>query len=174
MWFPSMKKILVAFSLFGALSAVANANCLKNDAVIAVSKQFNAWQVVTVNDLRPEDQKLWKQAHGEACPGYAEGNFQSGDRKSFAVTVFQKHPTLRQMLVVVNFKDKVPVITLLSKAQAVAYLSVVSQLPPGKYPAVDESAITLSRDSISYEAIEAGVLIFYFKNGTYRSISTEE
>jgi len=168
-----MKRIF-AFLLFGVLSTGATANCVTNNVVVAVSKQFDAWQVVTVNDLRPEDQKLWRQAHGEACPGYAEGNFQSGDRKSFAVTVFQKHPALRQMLVVVNFKDKVPVITLLRKAQEVAYLSVVSQLPPGKYPALDESAIALSRDSISYEAIEAGTLIFYFKNGAYHSILTEE
>ncbi|MFI5176449.1 MAG: hypothetical protein ACHQKY_16440 [Terriglobia bacterium] len=63
---------------------------------------------------------------------------------------------------------------ILSAAQNVAYLSVVHRTPPGNYSGAEGGAIKIRNDSISYEAIEAGSIAYYFINGRYHALQTSE
>ncbi|GLQ97278.1 hypothetical protein GCM10007863_16980 [Dyella mobilis] len=60
-------------------------------------------------------------------------------------------------------------LTVLSPPQDVAYLGVISKWPPGIYSSVTDKKLDIRLDSIEYEAIEAGSLLFFYDNGSFHS-----
>lgn len=78
------------------------------------------------------------------------------------------------MLVILTRHGAVMKEDVLSPAQDVAYLSVISKLPPGKYTSSTGESFRLERDSVVYEAIEARSSVYSFKDGRYASVSLSE
>jgi hypothetical protein len=138
-----------------------------------VEEKYPGWRLVQLSDLRSDDQTLWKKSHGRECPGLAVGHYENDSENSFAVTLFQRSPKLRQLLAVITGLP-MPKLHVLSQPQEVAYLSVVSKLPPGSYADAEGKPLKVRRESISYEAIEAGAIMYYYRDGGYVPVQSNE
>jgi hypothetical protein len=141
-----------------------------------LESRFAQWKVVTIADLGLDERRLWRQKHDDLCPGIAGGRFDGSPNVSYAVTLLREHnKQLYQMLVLVHRTTKVYRIVILSPPQRVAVTSVVVKLPPGEFSTGDRSArIRTKFDVISYEAIEAGAIVYYWGHGQYKSLQTSE
>lgn len=133
------------------------------------------WKIVDINDLRHTDRVIWHETHPNQCPGIALGRYYDNGIISYAITMFKTSPELKQTLIVVtaNGTNKFKIDTL-SEEQSVAYLSVVYRQPPNKYSSIEGHNINLTRDSIVYDAIEAGAIAFYYDGKVFHSLVTSE
>ena len=171
----------VAFLLLLALGSLAhsqeqscNIDTLPSWARSAVGKKYPGWRLVQVSDLRSDDQTMWERTHRGKCPGLIVGHFENESDSAYAITLFQKTPRLRQLLAVIMAGPLTPKFRILSRPQEVAYLSVVSKLPPGRYSDAAGKPLRIRHESISYEAIEAGEIIYYYGDGIYRAVQSSE
>src|SRR4051794_2172222 len=48
------------------------------------------WALLRLEDLNPDDQKLWLSARPSSCPGYAAANMRAGSRPSYIVALIDK------------------------------------------------------------------------------------
>ncbi|GLQ87714.1 hypothetical protein [Dyella flagellata] len=154
--------------------AHAVAQCTVPEVQAELQRSYSGWQVVSLEDLRAEDRDLWIKQHGTDCPGIFKAKLKSKAYKSYAVTIFKRDHELQQALLILNDGQGIHSISILSGPQEVAYLSVVSKAPPGKYVDVTGKKIAVSLDSVLYEAIEAGSTLYYFRNGRFSSITVSE
>jgi hypothetical protein len=154
----------------------ATKRCVSRICLIeeGLKKDFPGWHIVKVVNLRQDDQRLWKKEHPEDCPGIAKGHFQP-DVTQTALTVFKESGAgLQQMLLVASPNGDGYKWSVLSRAERVGYLSVVSRLPPGEYSASTGTKVKVPGDSIWYEAIEAGSVLYYFQLGRYKFTNLDE
>lgn len=151
------------------------ASCGQGTVDESLQKSFPGWRIVSLEDLRLDDQGLWAKAHSDDCPGVASGHFQSRTSQALAVTAFRASDGgLQQMLLVANTNDGKYTLRVLDSPQKVAYLSVVSRVPSGEYSGSTGKKVKVQGDSILYEAIESGSVLYYFEHGKYRSESLAE
>lgn len=164
--------VLVALAFW---TAQANAACGAGRMGDSLRRSFPGWQVVMLENLRPDDQGLWAKAHHSDCPGNAKGKIQSSTTETSVLTVFKDSGGgLQQMLLVANMIDGNYKFSVLDGPRTVAYLSVVSIASPGKYSVLAGRNVEVRRDSIVYEAIEAGSVIYNFDAGRYKSEAVSE
>jgi hypothetical protein len=151
------------------------ASCGQGQVDENLQKSFPGWRIVSLEDLRLDDQGLWAKAHPGDCPGEASGHFQSKTSQALALMAFRASDGgLQQMLLVASANDGKYSFQVLDGPQKVAYLSVVSRVPPGEYSGSTGKKINVQSDSILYEAIEAGSVLYYFEHGKYRSENLAE
>jgi hypothetical protein len=130
----------------------------------AVSKAFPRAHVVTLNDLDPEDAKIWSEAHGNQCPGWVSGSFRPGGSQ-YALTIVQGVPgKLSQALLVVDVDRNHNNVLILSPMQPVARVSVVRQQRVGR-----------SRlRAIVYESIESDYIVYSWTGNEFKAtVSTD-
>ena len=164
--------VLVALAFW---TAQANAVCGTGKTGDSLRRSFPGWQVVMLENLRRDDKRLWEKAHPSDCPGNATGNIQSSTTETTVLTVFKdSNGGLQQMLLVANMIDGNYKFSELDGPRTVAYLSVISIARPGKYSLPEKGELKLRRDSILYEAIEAGSVLYYFDDERYKSEVLDE
>lgn len=176
--------LLVLFAILN-INAPATAHtetkCGLSNLPVAVQRailgEFNTWDIVTINDLAADDQMLWTKKHPDECPGIAWAEFNGRGTPSYAVTLIRRERgKLWQTLVVAaaGRGGKYNLIVL-SKPQETAQVSVVEKLPPGRYSNADQSLDVSTRyPVIQYEVIESGAIIYFWKNGRYKSLIASE
>src|SRR6266704_2779097 len=68
-----------------------------------IQTKLSAWKIVTVADIQPDAQRLWKKKFKDQCPGIAAGRFNASPALSYAVTLVRSRDnSLYQILVVVT------------------------------------------------------------------------
>lgn len=171
----TLKKFLCFLALMGVSGGVAHSSCLPPQVANLLHSNYSDMKIVELQDLEADDQQILKDAHKQECPGVARGNF-DGTGLSYAVTMFSESPELRQMLVVVGYgsSNGHPKLRVLAGPEHVARLSIVRRLPPGNLESPEGVKARADYDAIVYEALEAGVLVYYFSGGKFLSILTAE
>lgn len=151
------------------------AACLPDALVGALSQQYPGWKVAGLGDLRVDDQAILRRTHLDECPGVAKGRFNGRD-DAYAVTLFDRRGGLRQVLLVLtpSAASGVMHVDLILPPERVDVLSVVSRAPPGNFSGVEGSQVRIRNDSIQFETLEAGSLVYYFDGRSYRSIQISE
>lgn len=175
-------KLLFALVLLviPASQAFANGECNGSNLPLgvqhAIQKKFPAWSVVTIDNLDPDSQKLWLEAHSKECPGFVVGNFDGRSVPSYAVSLSRQQGAAQWgMLLVVTKEATGYELHVLARASKVGTISVVSKLPAGSYSGVDEiTHIRAAFPVIQYDAIEVGAIIYYWENGRYNSLLVSE
>jgi hypothetical protein len=163
--------IMCLITLGLPLSSLAQTSCVPPSLHSKLNEQYPGWHIVGILDLRVDDQNIWKARHAGDCPGVTRGKFDSNTKEATAVILFKKRldGSYIQTLVVADEQDGHYKFSVLSASQDVAYLSVVSIWPPGTYSNVNDEKFKLKLDSIEYEAIEAGSLLYFYKDGAFHS-----
>lgn len=160
--------------------ALGNNRCTTEDlpqgAKELVEHDFPNWTIVTLRDLRPDDQKAWLRDYPGECPGIVAGNYEPAERLSYAITLLRRERRkLYQVLLVLSPVKDGYQLRVLSKPYENTGAMIVSKLPPGTYSNSDRSARIRAKFSvISYEAFGVGSIVYYWANGRYHSIQTSE
>lgn len=172
----TMKAVIFMLLLCSSIAAVRASPCLPDNVGSALATRFPGWKLVELQDLREDDQSLLRERPGADCPGVAEGNFERKGEKSYAVTLYRKEGDLKQILVVYSPKvaDAKRNVIILDGPSTVSYLSVIWKIDPGVNSDIQGKKLKTKLDSIMYEAIESGSVLYYFSAKSYRHIQLSE
>jgi hypothetical protein len=128
--------LLTSFSFFcTARTFVAQASCealLPQESSTVLKNQFPDWKVVTIDDLGPDEQRLWHEKHGNQCPGIIEGQFGPSAEASYAVTLIHQRGNQNYQILLLLYKygSQYKILTL-SPEEIASHTSVLTKIPPG-------------------------------------------
>jgi hypothetical protein len=150
-------------------------NPLGQDVVRAASERWKDWAVVTLADLRTDDQEIvLKQSGNEPCPGIAVGHFVSASTTSVAILLQRKQGATRLEMVVVGTRagsGKTRWYTATRESPAAAS-SVIRRLGPGTYKdRITGRPYEVHHDAIVYEQLESGALLLFHSRGRFKAIT---
>jgi hypothetical protein len=140
-----------------------------------LARRYADWKIVDASDLERSDQESWFKRYGTRCPGLVTGHFtrSAGDSEYVALLTKKTRRGVFETAVLFTSsgaRQRYSTKTL-SKPGLTTTASVLWRLPSGRYTAVDEDAtIRAPFDVIIYEKIEAGALLFYWRDGRFHSI----
>ena len=141
-------------------------------------KYYQQWRPIALWDLPKPHQRMWRRSLNRFdCPGIAMGHFERKQELSYAFSMKPRDP--RQggwRLVVISktrqgtFRDRV-----LAQTDERVPPYVIYVVPPEEYTdAFETESIKLRLDGLQVEQMEAGAMLFYWKEGQYRSLILEE
>jgi len=149
---------------------------LPKTAVAVLADTLPDWTIVSTSDLTEHDRMLWNAIHYHHCPGIAVGDYFGNRNLSLAVTLINRQPTkMLQTLVVLKPRDGSYELIELSKPQEASRALVVFRLGPAVFDDIEtgeKSKITC--DSVAYEDIAAGMLIYAWHSGKFMQIQASE
>jgi hypothetical protein len=154
----------------------SKACALPSEARKILQMKFNSWRIVTIADLQSDIQQIWKNKFGNQCPGITAGRFNPNPEVSYAVTLIQtRGQDWNQTLVVLTRTGRSYRAVTLIRSHKAAVVSVVSKPPLAKYSDAENLVHVQTKfDSILYEAIEDGAILYYWDKGSYKSLQTSE
>jgi hypothetical protein len=148
-----------------------------------IAKDYADWQPERLEQLDEEDRAMWIKAHPDDCPGIAIGHFESKTEFSFAFLLVskpdRKRPGLR-ILVFSRSDVSAPYVPrTISKWNVGPFYEnsnqVIATVPPGHYEeAQGPHKVQTDLDGISYEVMEKGTILYYWKNGRYQGLATSD
>ncbi|HME59478.1 MAG TPA: hypothetical protein VKF63_14125 [Terracidiphilus sp.] len=147
----------------------------KNAEAVLAGKLPN-WTIVSTSDLTEHDRMLWNAKHSHRCPGIAVGDYYGNRNPSFAVTLINRQPTkLLQTLVVLKPNDGSYELIELSKPQEASRALVVFRLGPAVFEDIETGEkFKITCDSVAYEDIAAGMLVYAWHSGKFTQIQVSE
>ena len=141
-------------------------------------KYYQQWRPIAIYDLPPPHQRMWRRSLNRFdCPGIAMGHFERKHELSYAFSLKPRDP--RQTgwrLVVISktrggaYRDRV-----LGQTDERVPPYVIYAVPPGEYTdAFETESVKLRLDGLQVEQMESGAMLFYWKEGQYRSLILAE
>jgi hypothetical protein len=154
-------------------------NVLPPSAQSLVAGKFPSWRTRLLSDLESYDHELWTKAHPHECPGIAAGHFEEPDSLAYALVLVPKSDAHGGYKIVVLTKSATPdtySVKILDHGRPGGGSSpVVSRLRPGTYPDFEgTTSVRMTLDSINVEWLEAAAVVYYWQNGRYRTLQTED
>ena len=133
------------------------------------------WTILRVDQLRPDDQIIWKRMHRGECPGIAVGNF-NGMGQSYALNLVEtsQGKLFQQLLVLLPDARKSDRFVLLAPMEVRAF-SVATRMPPGRYENIEDGRYIVAKyDSVAMSVLESGTIQYYWNGTSFRNITTSE
>ena len=141
-------------------------------------KYYQQWRPIALSDLPKPHQRMWRRSLNRFdCPGIAMGHFERRNELAYAFSL--KPRDYRQggwRLVVISkttqgtYRDRV-----LGQTGERVPPYVIYSAPPEEYTdAFETESVRLRLDGIQVEQMEAGAMLFYWREGQYRSIILSE
>jgi hypothetical protein len=186
--------LIAAFASFFALPAVSSTTAravdlcdissLPKEIQVKLEKNYPDWQPEKLENLDQEDRSLWTKAHPNDCPGIAVGHFESKDELSYALLLVSKPDRNRLGLRIVAYSRSAslaPYIGRLIIKWDIGMLlnqdsdQVIATAPTRHYEeAIGPKKVDTTLDSILYETMEKGAILYYWKNGRYHELITSD
>ena len=141
-------------------------------------KYYQQWRPIALWDLPKPHQRMWRRSLNRFdCPGIAMGHFERKQELSYAFSMKPRDPRQTGWRLVVisktrqgTFRDRV-----LAQTDERVPPYVIYVVPPEEYTdAFETESIKLRLDGLQVEQMEAGAMLFYWKEGQYRSLILEE
>ena len=186
---PFIRTSLILSLSLAALCTRSNAadpcdlSVLPQEIRTNLEKNYPDWQPERLEQLYVDDRQFWTEAHLRDCPGIAIGHFESKAELSYAFLLVSKPDRKKPGLRILVFSRTSPsapyVAHLISKWDTGTFYEgsnqVIARVPPGHYEeAVGPKRIQTELDGISYEVIEKGAILYYWKNGRYHELVTSD
>ncbi len=141
-------------------------------------KYYQQWRPIALGDLSKPHQRMWRRSLNRFdCPGIAMGHFERRKELAYAFSMKPRDP--RQTgwrLVVISktrkgaYRDRV-----LGQTDERVPPSVIYAVPPEEYTdAFETESVRLRLDGLQVEQMESGAMLFYWKDGQYRSLILAE
>ena len=141
-------------------------------------KYYQQWRPIALSDLPKPHQRMWRRSLNRFdCPGIAMGHFERKHELAYAFSL--KPRDYRQggwRLVVISktgrgmYRDRV-----LGQTDERVPPYVIYSVPPEEYTdAFETESVRLRLDGIQVEQMEAGAMLFYWRDGQYRSMILAE
>jgi hypothetical protein len=141
-------------------------------------KYYQQWRPIALWDLPKPHQRMWRRSLNRFdCPGIAMGHFERKQELSYAFSMKPRDPRQTGWRLVVvsktargSYRDRV-----LAQTDERVPPYVIYVVPPEEYTdAFETESVTLRLDGLQVEQMEAGAMLFYWKEGQYRSLILEE
>lgn len=145
-----------------------------------IGKKFPGWRVKLTSDLVAYDKELWSKAHPTECPGIAVGHFENPDQIAYGLLLVPESGAEASYKIVVVAKSKTADMysfRMLDHAEGHGAGSglAISKVPPGAYSGFDETeSVRLKQDALEAEWIEKSSVLYYWRNGKYRTLQTSD
>lgn len=153
---------------------------LPSQARLLIQRKFPGWRIKLPSDLDDFDKRDWDQYHSKECPGIAVGHFEASTVTGYGL-----------LLVPISAPEGGSTIAVLSKpantdAYSVKVLAhdeepgassglVISRKRPGRYVGFDtRQSVGLELDGIEAEWIEKSSVLYFWRNGRYRTLQTSD
>jgi hypothetical protein len=136
-----------------------------------INETYQGWRILELKDLYKDDKDLWQKNRGDnRYPGIAIGKFDDTNENTTGLLIGHSVGNQKSIKLIL-ISDKRNKSIVLYEADVGNY-PVIYTLPPGKYTDFyDTSEIyNVKHECIAFEIIEASVKIFYFYEGSYKSI----
>ncbi len=141
-------------------------------------KYYQQWRPIALGDLPKPHQRMWRRSLNRFdCPGIAMGHFERKHELSYAFSMKPRDP--RQTgwrLVVISktgqdaYRDRV-----LGQTDERVPPYVIYAVPPEEYTdAFETESVKLRLDGLQVEQMESGAMLFYWKEGQYKSLILAE
>ncbi len=141
-------------------------------------KYYQQWRPIAIHDLSPPHQRMWRRSLNRFdCPGIAMGHFEWKSELSYAFSMKPRDPRQTGWRLVVisktrqgTYRDRV-----LGQTDERVPPYVIYAVPPEEYTdAFETESVTLRLDGLQVEQMESGAMLFYWKEGQYRSLILAE
>ena len=148
-----------------------------------LEKSYPDWQPERPENLYEDGRGFWIKAHPDDCPGIAIGHFESKNELSYALLLVSKPDRKRPGLRILVFSRPGPSVPytahLLSKWDVGTFYEgsgqVIATASAGHYEeAMGTRKVQIDLDGISYEVMEKGAILYYWKNGRYHELITSD
>lgn len=153
-----------------------NTNFIPGSILSLMKYSFVKWRIKNERDFDDSHRASWIKTKPGLCPGIAKGHFVNSQTEDYAILLVSKDHK-KQSYKVVVFSPKGGKINsyLVESGQHFMERIAVSRIPPGTYSGTEDSpTVELKMDGIVVEAIEAGSMIYYWSNGSFKNIITSE
>jgi hypothetical protein len=191
--FTSRRALLIVISAIFFLCAVfcteSNAadpcdiSTLPREIQTKLEKNYPDWQPEKLKNLYEDDRHFWTEAHPNDCPGIAIGHFESKTELSYALLLVSKPDRKQPGLRIIVFSRSAPsvpyVAHLIAKWDTGTFYDgsdqVIATVPAGQYEEAEGARkVLIDLDGISYEVMEKGAVLYYWKSGRYHQLATSD
>ena len=141
-------------------------------------KYYQEWRPIALGDLSKPHQRMWRRSLNRFdCPGIAMGHFERKTELSYAFSLMPRDPrkTGWQLIVIGKagqggYRDRV-----LGRTEERVPPYVIYTVPPEEYTdAFETESVRLKLDGLQVEQMEAGAMLFYWREGQYRNLILAE
>jgi hypothetical protein len=191
--FTSRRALLIVISAIFFLCAIfcseSNAanpcdiSILPREIQTKLEKNYPDWQPEKLKNLYEDDRHFWTEAHPNDCPGIAIGHFESKTEFSYALLLVSKPERKRPGLRILVFSRLGPsaeyILRVISRYDTGDFYEgsdqVIATVPAGHYEeAQGPKRVDVDLDGISYEVMEKGAILYYWRNGRYHELVTSD
>jgi hypothetical protein len=173
--------LLVAICKLPALaqdtSCVLNVPAVKL-VVEHIAKQFPSWRIQTLSDFSVEYQDMWKKKHPQECPGFTSGHYLTKTKLTYAALLIpsdSRKPGYKLVLISQSRAGKTFSSVLENVNGVTSTPNVIYTLPPGKYSDAETvDKVTVHSDVLVLEQLEAGSVLYYYRNGRFKKLIISE
>lgn len=176
--------IIFVTALGSGLLAQSQDNCsekaLPPQARLLIHKKFPGWRIKLPTDLDDVDKRDWDQYHPKECPGLAIGHFEAPDITGYGLLLIPiTAPEGGSKIVVLgktaNTDGYSVKVLAYDEQQGASSGLVISKARPGKYTGFDTTqSVRLKLDGIEAEWIEKSSVLYFWRNGKYRTLPTSD
>lgn len=146
------------------------------DVSKAIKKYFPGWHLVGITDLHEDHRRLWREQHGDDCPGLVAGHFDGQTRVShIALLLRQEGSRILETVIHVSRGSGGPRIRTLSRPTETVSGSALVRMPPGEYEAIEgDRKIRTGFDAVVYTRLEAGGVLYYWTGRRFDRLVVSE
>ncbi|ESQ87690.1 hypothetical protein ABAC460_18630 [Asticcacaulis sp. AC460] len=161
------RPIALAAALCAFVVTPAMADCTVDDPKVkAYLSTLPGWHVITNADLYADDAALWKEHRGNACPGLARVDLQGEGRTSYGLVILSKDRM--RMVVLVDAKSGFTEHILFDGP--LDHMVVHTEAPGPAYEFETREKIQIPNQSLVFEKLEVGAVLYYWRNGKLEEI----
>jgi len=141
-------------------------------------KYYQQWRPIALGDLPKPHQRMWRRSLNRFdCPGIAMGHFERKHELSYAFSLKPRDPRQNGWRLIVisktvqgTYRDRV-----LGQTDERVPPYVIYVVPPEEYTdAFETESVKLRLDGLQVEQMESGAMLFYWREGQYRSLILAE
>jgi len=141
-------------------------------------KYYQEWRPIAVSDLPRTHQRMWRRSLNRFdCPGIAIGHFERKSNLAYAFSLKPRDPRKSGWRLIViskttqgTYHDRA-----LGQTDERVPPYVIFSVPPGEYTdAFETESVRIRLDGIQVEQMEAGAMLFYWRDGQYRTLILAE
>lgn len=145
---------------------------------ILTRKYYQQWRPIALGDLPKPHQRMWRRSLNRFdCPGIAMGHFERRNELAYAFSLKPRDPRQTGWRLVVisrtgkgTYRDRV-----LGQTDERVPPYVIYSVPPEEYTdAFETESVRLRLDGLQVEQMESGAVLFYWKEGQYKSLIIAE
>lgn len=141
---------------------------------ILTRKYYQQWRPIALADLPKPHQRMWRRSLNRFdCPGVAMGHFERKRELAYAFSLKPRDPrqTGWRLVVISRTRKGTYRDIVLGQTDERVPPYVIYSVPPEEYTdAFETESVTLRLDGLQVEQMESGAVLFYWRDGQYKSL----